>query len=534
MNNELNSFPSNTEYNESEKENYIRDDFSAEDSENTGIDKFTNEPVYSLKKDKEEEKQQQDVFEPSFDNILKEAFIEFNTEFLKRFVALDSSLSSLSDKFNIKFSGENNTSEKSVYQSQRERASELMKKRRGQEDKSQPSDKNDILKLVDVTLNKFLEYSEEDNESLLFRINNIVKKYDENNTVKTLDNVIELLGNINKQEEENDKKKVDNFNPIKILSYLAGTFLVGSLTYSFLDVILGNTSLDDIVQKLFDEGLFADYIGPIKETSKKITSNEGHEKVVDPMHRKPDLNDPYAMEERALRSNGQPNQPNQPSDVSALSFTQRTGDVEHYKKLDDDLKQRVEAMARDFKQITGNNLIISSTFRSEEENIRVGGAKESRHKKGKAIDIKPAQVNQLHKLKLLEKYGLEAPYRTHPEHVQMSSNRPSTAVKTENQRPTPSKGNTLDLSPNTQITDSPSNKVSKLIGTHDIGVRNLSSQFPSNNEHQIYYEQMLNSVSALQTATENYLNNSTNPIVNLTAVSITKKTEKTHNPDITE
>ncbi len=39
----------------------------------------------------------------------------------------------------------------------------------------------DVLKLIDITLSKFLEYSEEDNQSLLFRIKNITKKFEEKN-----------------------------------------------------------------------------------------------------------------------------------------------------------------------------------------------------------------------------------------------------------------------------------------------------------------------------------------------------------------
>lgn len=529
MINELDSFPSNTQYNESEKKDFIKDDFSADDSENIGLDKFTNEPIYSLKdKNLKENSVKNNLQNCEVDDVLKEAFLNFNNEFLKRFTVLDSSLISLSNKF-----------------SENKKLQQIESIDSISVNDEDTNFGEDVIKLIDTTLNKFLEYSEEDNESLLFKIKDISRHYDENNTLVSLNGLLDLISSLNLEKEKTEKKSDELFNPrsLKLLMFLGGSFLLGGISYSLLDDILGKVSFEQIVDNLMEEGILIEYNGPLKgqpEDKKEVdpsTYNEGYDGVLN----RPLAEDIYGVEEKAMRNTEDKPYQQTPSDTSALSFTKRTGDIEHYNNLNPQLKESVEAMARDYKQITKNNLLISSTFRSKEENTRVGGASKSRHLTGNAIDIKPSQVSELRRLGLLKKYGLEAPYRNHPEHVQMIGGKNNTVSRVEPPQPKQQEITTppTDIKPFTHY--STDNKVDNVYFSafqkafpdtaHFLNEKFFGNRYRENKLIYGILYNTRNSILQIDEASQNLSNNSN---ITVNAAVIHRNQQRTHNPDKTE
>ena len=134
---------------------------------------------------------------------------------------------------------------------------------------------------------------------------------------------------------------------------------------------------------------------------------------------------------------GAPNAPGtlQPSTTSLagppISFQSgsMTGTPAHFGQLDPEFRARIEAMAAEYRQLTGGKTLqINSAFRSAEEQaalIAKGGqganpaAKpgQSRHQLGLAIDVPPNQRAQLEALGLLKKYRM-AGIPNDPPHIQ--------------------------------------------------------------------------------------------------------------------
>ena len=71
-------------------------------------------------------------------------------------------------------------------------------------------------------------------------------------------------------------------------------------------------------------------------------------------------------------------------------------------KVNPTLKERVAAMAADFFKKTGNKLIITSGYRSPERNAKVGGAKNSAHLRGNAVDVSTNGMSTNDKIKLIQ------------------------------------------------------------------------------------------------------------------------------------
>lgn len=132
-----------------------------------------------------------------------------------------------------------------------------------------------------------------------------------------------------------------------------------------------------------------------------------------------------------------------------LTFTARTGDKEHFEQLSTAMKNAMRAMAKEYNLKTNKSIIISSSYRSSEEEtglynrwlaaggrpkgatgpndpgvptaggittpVKPGGV--SPHTKGIAVDTPNAA--QLESLGLLAKYGLRRPYSWDPHHIQL-------------------------------------------------------------------------------------------------------------------
>lgn len=92
-----------------------------------------------------------------------------------------------------------------------------------------------------------------------------------------------------------------------------------------------------------------------------------------------------------------------------ISFIGRQSLQDEFNRLDPNFKQKIIDLSRDYYEMTGKRLSIQSAYRTEEHNIKVGGAKESRHLRGRAIDLlKEEDARFLQKTGLLKKHGLES------------------------------------------------------------------------------------------------------------------------------
>jgi hypothetical protein len=82
-----------------------------------------------------------------------------------------------------------------------------------------------------------------------------------------------------------------------------------------------------------------------------------------------------------------------------------SGNKSNFELLDPKFKAALISAAEEYNQATkGEKLTINSAHRSEEQNRRVGGATNSNHMKGKAVDIQEYGSSQVDKI--LSKYGL--------------------------------------------------------------------------------------------------------------------------------
>jgi hypothetical protein len=91
----------------------------------------------------------------------------------------------------------------------------------------------------------------------------------------------------------------------------------------------------------------------------------------------------------------------------------------NYQGVNSGVKKNFEEMAAEYKQKTGKDILITSGYRSSEEQARLYASKpkgmaakpgRSMHEYGMAIDIDPSNANDLANMGLLSKYGFDRPY----------------------------------------------------------------------------------------------------------------------------
>lgn len=103
-----------------------------------------------------------------------------------------------------------------------------------------------------------------------------------------------------------------------------------------------------------------------------------------------------------------------------FTFTARTGSMFNFTKLDSTLQERMVAMATEFKKQFGQKIIITSAFRTFEDQMRIknnpkaAGANflaatpgNSKHERGAAVDINIDQARLAESSGLLAKFGLQ-------------------------------------------------------------------------------------------------------------------------------
>lgn len=141
-----------------------------------------------------------------------------------------------------------------------------------------------------------------------------------------------------------------------------------------------------------------------------------------------------------------------------LTFTARTGQKNNFMKLNDELKSRMTAMASEYLQKYGQKIIITSAYRTTEDQIRlrsqgaaagakylVGSVGGSLHLTGNAVDIDSRQAELAESSGLLAKYGLVRPIPVKdPVHITLSK------------RPLPSLP-VGDISPPAEVFNAPTN-----------------------------------------------------------------------------
>jgi hypothetical protein len=84
-----------------------------------------------------------------------------------------------------------------------------------------------------------------------------------------------------------------------------------------------------------------------------------------------------------------------------------SGNEDNFNRLDNQFKERLVAMAKDYREATNKKLPFGSGARNEQENRRVGGVGTSNHLSGTAVDLSTESVNELIKLGLLSKHGFK-------------------------------------------------------------------------------------------------------------------------------
>jgi hypothetical protein len=84
-----------------------------------------------------------------------------------------------------------------------------------------------------------------------------------------------------------------------------------------------------------------------------------------------------------------------------------SGHESNYNRLDSQFRERLTAMAKEYRALTGKKLDFGSGARNERENQLVGGVGTSNHLQGKAVDLSTNSVNALIRAGLLDKYGFK-------------------------------------------------------------------------------------------------------------------------------
>ena len=84
-----------------------------------------------------------------------------------------------------------------------------------------------------------------------------------------------------------------------------------------------------------------------------------------------------------------------------------SGNRANYERLAPEFRDRINQMAQEYLQYTGQKMPFQSGFRSQEENMAVGGAPTSLHLQGRAADLGRETVATLDRLGLLDRYGFK-------------------------------------------------------------------------------------------------------------------------------
>jgi hypothetical protein len=127
---------------------------------------------------------------------------------------------------------------------------------------------------------------------------------------------------------------------------------------------------------------------------------------------------------------------------AVFTFTARTGQKANFFKLNPTLRSRLIAMARDYRAQFGEKIIITSAFRTTEDQLRIinapadaganylVGGLNSLHLSGNAVDINSPQARKADESGLLAKHGLKRPYPVKdPVHIELSERVPAVASK---------------------------------------------------------------------------------------------------------
>jgi hypothetical protein len=109
-----------------------------------------------------------------------------------------------------------------------------------------------------------------------------------------------------------------------------------------------------------------------------------------------------------------------------IRFGSNTGSEAHFLKLQSHVANNFAMMARDWNQITGGGkLRVNSAYRSPEEQASINPGTNpkaapgmSLHQHGRALDLQSAQVSELKRLGLLDKYGFKT-LAGDPPHIYM-------------------------------------------------------------------------------------------------------------------
>jgi hypothetical protein len=109
-----------------------------------------------------------------------------------------------------------------------------------------------------------------------------------------------------------------------------------------------------------------------------------------------------------------------------IDFTGKSGDKDHFQKLNPTVANAFTAMAKEYFETTGKKLQINSAYRSDEEQKNVkstfgpkAAVGHSLHTKGQALDLNSEQVQSLLKGGYLNKYGFGT-IPDDPPHIQMA------------------------------------------------------------------------------------------------------------------
>lgn len=105
---------------------------------------------------------------------------------------------------------------------------------------------------------------------------------------------------------------------------------------------------------------------------------------------------------------------------SLFTFTARTGSRYNFTKLDATLQERMISMAAEYKKLYGEKIVVTSAFRTFEDQARIRGNPassganflvatpgNSKHERGAAVDININQARKADSSGLLAKYGLQ-------------------------------------------------------------------------------------------------------------------------------
>lgn len=395
---------------ESESQKNIKDDFPEEQGKTfSNVDPIEEAEVFEGEDNKTSspdiEAEFEDLKESNFnnesviDNDTKAAFINFNKSFLNVFSVLDINLQILSSNI-----------------------SKLIEPKQEKGITSKHGNKHfDAISYLGKFLGKILESREQKNSELI----NLFSEYKEpeSNVSENILKIIQDISTIEKEEKEeesggNIQNILFNKGTGRLLLFLGESFLIGEMTANLLD-----GSAINAIEQLFEKGiqleLLQDFIGGISQKEKDELGSAGYEEALDKFGtNKPKKPASFDSTEDTLDRvfNGDESVGSQ-TGKRAVSYTTRTGDAEHYHKLEPNFKKKIDALSVEFKRRTGRDLQIESAFRTKDEqrNLQhqggrypVASPERSLHPKGKAVDVARQDALFLRRSGILKQFGLES------------------------------------------------------------------------------------------------------------------------------